>query len=275
MKTWLCSLGLLIGGVMNAEDHPFRVMLLTGQSNHKWQATAPELASALKQSGRFDVAVVTTPPAGASAAAWQDCPLAFGTYQAVVMNWTDFGVKYGTNRSPMMRWMDDLVQFVRNGGGLVIVHAASLEHQPAWPEVAGLGWHDAKFGDRLTVNEKGEVVRTPKGQGPGSGHGARFEWDVTMRVTNHWICQGVAPVWHHAQDELWHGTRGPAANLEIIATGFSPITKANEPVMWTVSAGKGRVFVTLLGHDPIAMACPGFRKTLARGCEWVIAGTPP
>jgi uncharacterized protein len=273
MKTPLCILGLLAAGAIHAQQPPFHVMLLTGQNNHNWKATAPKLESALKEAGRFEVTVVTTPPANASAEEWRACPLTFGKYQAVVMNWTDFGADYGTNRSGVMPWMDELVQFVRNGGGLVVVHAASLEHHPAWPGIVGLGWHDAAFGDRLTVNDKGEVVRTPKGQGPGSGHGAPFEWEVTMRDTNHWICQGSAPVWHHAKDELWHGTRGPAANLDILATAFSPITKANEPVMWTATCGQGRVFVTLLGHDASAMTCPGFQKTLARGCEWVITGS--
>ena len=48
--------------------------------------------------------------------------------------------------------------------------------------------------------------------------------------------------------------------------------------MWTVNYGKGRTFVTVMGHvgnDPelrYAMECTGFQVTLLRGCEWAATG---
>jgi uncharacterized protein len=42
--------------------------------------------------------------------------------------------------------------------------------------------------------------------------------------------------------------------------------------LWTVDYGKGRVFVTALGHDPEAMKSAGFIATLARGTEWAATG---
>jgi type 1 glutamine amidotransferase len=39
-------------------------------------------------------------------------------------------------------------------------------------------------------------------------------------------------------------------------------------MLWTVNYGKGRVFVTAMGHDTEAMKNAGFAVTLARGTEW-------
>lgn len=66
------------------------------------------------------------------------------------------------------------------------------------------------------------------------------------------------------------------ANLEILATVNE--RGRQEPLMWTVRYGKGRVFVDLLGHcgnDPnmiYSMLCTGFQVTLLRGSEWAATG---
>ena len=43
-------------------------------------------------------------------------------------------------------------------------------------------------------------------------------------------------------------------------------------MLWTVNYGKGRVFVTALGHDTDAMKSAGFVATLTRGTEWAATG---
>ena len=47
---------------------------------------------------------------------------------------------------------------------------------------------------------------------------------------------------------------------------------ANEPMLWTVDYGKGRVFVTALGHDVDQVQTPAFMTTFARGAEWAATG---
>jgi hypothetical protein len=262
----LCTMALAI-----AAPAPYPVMLLTGQNNHDWKATTVELEKILKQGNRFEVTVVTTPPSSADAEEWSKCPLKFGAYRSVVMNWNDFGVKLTADKA-VMPWTNDLVRYVENGGGLVVVHSASLENHPTYLNLAGMGWRSADFGDRITVSNDGEVQRTPRGQGPSTRHGAPFEWLVTFRAPDHPITKGLPPTWKHVQDELWHATRGPAQNLQVLATAFCPTTQTNEPVLWTVLPGKGRVVVTLMGHDAAAMRDDCFRTTLTRGCEWVITG---
>ena len=64
--------------------------------------------------------------------------------------------------------------------------------------------------------------------------------------------------------------------MEILATTHD--NGRDEPVLWTVRYGKGRVFVDVLGHcgnDPnmtYAMTCAGYQVTLIRGCEWAATG---
>ncbi len=42
----------------------------------------------------------------------------------------------------------------------------------------------------------------------------------------------------------------------------------DEPILWTVDYGKGRVFHTILGHDVRAMEKPAFLQSFLRGTDW-------
>jgi type 1 glutamine amidotransferase len=46
----------------------------------------------------------------------------------------------------------------------------------------------------------------------------------------------------------------------------------NQPMLWTLEYGKGRVFVTALGHDAAAMKSEIFAVSLTRGTEWAATG---
>lgn len=254
-------------GPANGGRLPFKTLLIDGQNNHDWQATSPILRDVLTDSGQFLVDVLSTPPAGEDMRSFKP---AFARQQVVVLNY---------NGQPWPEQAQrDLERYVRGGGGLVVVHAANnaFSDWPAYNEMIGLGWRGAEFGDRVTLDNAGQPVRTPKGEGPGAGHGAQHEFAVVLRDRNHPITRGLPSSWLHAKDELYHGQRGPAAGMHILGTAFADTanggTGAHEPLLWVIPYGQGRVFTTLLGHADYSMKCAGFQTLLIRGAEWAATG---
>ena len=241
-----------------------KALIIDGRNNHNWRATTPVLKKALEASARFTVRVATCKKYTA--------PFGFADFDVLVMNYNTMGEVWpkGTR--------DEFEKYVTGGGGLVIYHAAnnSFEKWPAYNEMIGLGWRNNKFGDRITIGEDGKIVRTPKGQGPGAGHGAKHEYSVVARDKEHPVTKGLPGVWMHIKDELYHAQRGPAKNLTILASAFSAKDKGgtgdHEPVLWVVPYGKGRVFTTVLGHGASATNCVGAIVTFQRGTEWAATG---
>ncbi|MBW3541055.1 MAG: ThuA domain-containing protein [Planctomycetes bacterium] len=252
------------------EGEKLKLLIIDGQNNHDWKATTPVLKSFLEKTGRFDVSVATTPPQGASKEDWGSFQPEFKDFDVVLSN-------YNGELWPE-RVQESLVEYVSGGGGLAIVHAANnaFPQWEEWNRMIGLGWRGADFGERVTLNDAGEVVRTPKGEGPGAGHGPQHEFAVVIRDREHAITKGLPAEWMHAKDELYHGQRGPAQNMHILATAFSGNncggTGTHEPMVWWIPYGKGRVFTTVMGHADYSMKCVGFQTITARGAEWAATG---
>lgn len=259
---------LLCSVAMAAE--PVRVLIVDGQNNHNWKATTPILKEFLTRTGRFAVDVITSPPGGQPREAWNQFHPKFGDYKAVVSNYN--GELWP---EPVQR---DLEGYVAGGGGLVIVHAANNAF-PEWSEfnkMIGLGWRGAGFGNRVRVEADGKVVTVAKGEGPGAGHGSQHDFAVVTRDRENPVMKGLPTEWMHVKDELYHGQRGPAGNMQILATAFSSKqsggTDEHEPMVWWIPYGKGKVFTTVMGHADYSMKCIGFQTIVARGTEWVATG---
>ena len=73
----------------------------------------------------------------------------------------------------------------------------------------------------------------------------------------------------HVSDELYGWLRGPGENLTVLATAFAARDKGgsgeHEPLLTTVSYGKGRVFNTALGHGVEQLKSVAFITTYQRG----------
>ncbi|MFT5465801.1 MAG: hypothetical protein ACI8UO_000897 [Verrucomicrobiales bacterium] len=252
-----------------AQDAPkvLSVLIIDGQNNHNWKSTTPVLVDALESCGRFKVDVSTSPPNNADKAAWDAWKPEFGKYDAILSNYNG------------QMWPDAVgaafVKYTKDGGAVVIVHAAnnSFGLWPEYNEMIGLGgWggRNEKHGPYVYLKD-GEVFRdeTP---GNGGSHGPQHEFLVEVFNPDHPITKGMPAKWKHQKDELYDSLRGPAANMEVLATSLSQKTKRQEPMIFTIKYGEGRVFHTPMGHADYSMKCVGFYNTIQRGTEWAITG---
>lgn len=275
MRSLLFSLAL---SLPTFAAEPIKVLILDGQNNHKWQQTTPVMKQALEASGHFAVTVSTTPPKAdpkatpeaqaALKAQWEKWKPEFSAHDVVLSNYNG------------ERWPADVekafVSYVSSGGGFVCVHAANNSFSD-WPEynamigVGGWGGRNEKSGPKLYIVD-GKLMRDTS-PGKGGNHGPQHEFAITLHNTEHPITKGMPPVWMHGKDELYDSLRGPAENLEVLASAVAATTGKAEPMMLVLSYGKGRVFHTPMGHADYSMACKGFQETLERGTEWAATGT--
>lgn len=270
----LISFGLVWLLAAPAMAAPMKALIIDGRNNHDWKATTPVLKRLLEETGLFAVDVLTAPPGNEALQTFQPD---FARYAVVVLNYNDFGPKNAGDWPKATQLAFEA--YVHNGGGVVSYHAADNAF-PKWVEfnrIIGLGgWGGRSEKDGPYIRwTNGKVVRdtTP---GLGGSHGPRHAFQVVMRNRKHPISKGLPQAWMHNVDELYDRLRGPAENLDLIATAFSARdqkgTGENEPALFAIQYGRGRVFHTTLGHDVEAMKCVGFIVTLQRGTEWAATG---
>ncbi|TWU20591.1 Trehalose utilization [Novipirellula galeiformis] len=246
------------------------VLLVDGQNNHRWQETTPLIKQSLEDCGRFKVDVATTPAKGEDMSTFAP---KFSDYDVVVSNY---------NGEP---WSESTQQafedYVAGGGGFACVHAAdnAFPKWPAYNRMIGLGgWGGRNESDGPYVRWKEDLKRFTRDTAPGAGgaHGKRVPFVVVVRDAEHPITRGLPGSFMQTEDELYAKLRGPAENMNILATGFSTKesggTGEHEPLLMTIQFGKGRVFHTTLGHDANAIKGLAFQVTLQRGTEWAATG---
>jgi uncharacterized protein len=265
---------------------PHKIMLLTGQSSkyHDWTKTSPLVRQYLEQTGLFAVDVVTSPPVGADMSGFRPD---FAPYAAIVVVYEGAEWPAATKEA--------LVAHVKSGRGLVVIHDTdnAFPYWPEWNEMIGVGGWGMKPDGNLGARTEawGPKIRWRDGRmvlddSPGTAnHPPRHDFKVVTRAPDHPIMRGLPAEWMHANDEIYSQLRGPAKNVEVLATARADLEKypkstgEHEPMLMTIRYGSGRVFHTTLGHispgetPPFpSVACVGFIVTLQRGTEWAATG---
>lgn len=265
----LCTLALLSGGLM-AEDAKLKALIVDGQNNHGvWPKTTQMMKGFLEETGRFTVDIATTPPQGQSLEGFRP---KFAEYDVVVSNYN--GARWPKETE------QDFVDYVKGGGGFVVVHAANNAFGD-WDEynqmigLGGWGGRNEKSGPYVYFDEQGELVRD-KSPGRGGNHGPQHPFQIVVRDAEHPITKGMPKAWMHTKDELYDLLRGPGENMKVLATAYADSGKGgtgrHEPMLMTISYGEGRVFHTPMGHAEYSMECVGFISSLQRGTEWAATG---
>ncbi len=259
----LLTLATLAATALQAADK-LSVLLIDGQNNHNWRATSPVLKAGLEETGRYKVDVSTSPQKGGN---WEEWNPDFSKYDAVLSN-------YNGKLWPE-KMQRNLEKYVGEGGGFVVVHAANNAFTN-WKEynrmiaVGGWGGRSEKHGPYIRWKFGKFILDHSKGRG--GSHGPQHEFVVNTRNAEHPITKGLPTNWLHCKDELYDSLRGPAENVTVLATAYSPKSKEHEPIIMTIDYGKGRVFHTPMGHADYSMKCVGFLTYLDRGTEWAATG---
>jgi uncharacterized protein len=231
-----------------------QALIITGQNGHDWRGTTPLLKKYLEDSGRFEVRV-TEEFRGAG-------PETLAPYDVVVVNYWD-------RNKAELRWGSRaeaaLENYVKSGKGLVVFHfsTAAFNGWTEYEKMSGANWR------------------------PNNGHhSARHDFTVDIKDTSHPITRGMKAKFAQPNDELYANLKWQQeGTYHVLATAWDdhalyqgkarqPIPGAgiNQPMLWTVQYGQGRVFTDALGHDADAMRGAGFISTYVRGTEWAATG---
>ena len=304
----------------HAADKPIRVLIVDGANNHDWRVTTDAIRATLESTELFRVDVETAPqskmfrPARVRGDAdveeraslknyvenhqtpiqkqlepefedrWRKWNPKFSDYDTVLLNYN--------GRAWPQAMQRDFVRYVRNGGGVVLIHATNngFRDWSEFNEIIGLGYN----GKRNTARAECTKINPASGEaylcceGSKSGHGSRHPFLVTVRHPDHPVMKDLPPVWRHGRDELYHNLRGPARNMTILSSAYSGLgqrgtgqrgTGHHEPITMAIRYGEGRVIHTTMGHfwhgqtDWDALYCVGFQTLIARSCEFTATGS--
>lgn len=158
----------------------------------------------------------------------------------------DLIVFYSANPQWKKEKAEDLDRFLERGGGLVFMHFAVNGQQDVDPLALRIG---------LACDTKTLKFR----------HGP-----ISLKLSaDHPLTQGLPTL--ELVDESYWKMLGDPSHIQCVASGEEE--NAAQPLIWTVQRGKGRVFVSIMGHYSWTLDDPLYRILLLRGMMW--AGHQP
>lgn len=292
LATMICSLG-----ISQSSKKSIKTLIVDGQNNHEhWPKITYMLKAEMEKTGLFSVDVARSAYtwkgeqfladytiAGTEGTEALEKPKAdpdyapkFSKYDLIVCN-------FGWNAAPWPeKTKEEFEKFIKKGGGLVVFHAAdnSFPEWEAYNQMIGLGgWggdRNEKDGPYVYYNDEGKLIRD-NSPGHAGSHGPQHEYQIQVRNFDHPITKGMPEKWLHAKDELYDHLRGPAENMEVLATAYSSEefkgTARHEPALMVLNYGKGRIFHNIMGHADYSVESVGFMVSMLRGgSEWAATG---
>ncbi len=224
-----------------AKADKIKALIITGANNHDWKATTEVLKSVLEEDGKVRVDIAADP----EAPIFSD-PNKLAGYDLIVLNLNQ-GKRWAADREK------NFLNYVREGGGLVVYHAA---------DNAFSGWDE--FDKLVGGTWRSKGTSFPE---KGTFHPKYGPFEVTVVDTAHPITKGVSTF--TTTDERYSNLK-LQDNIHVLAQGVTD--GKPQPLLFVSEYGNGKMFQTALGHDVNAMKTPQFRETLKRGVIWAARG---
>jgi hypothetical protein len=133
-----------------------------------------------------------------------------------------------------------LQNFVEGGGGVLAIHAAADSHYN-WP------WYGKLIGGRFARHPSGTPMGTIRSLATGESRQRTDEW-------------------YYFDD--YDPTSKLLITLDPASIGEKDVNP--NPMSWTRTVGRGRVFYTAMGHTKESYSDPWFLRHLAGGLDWVL-----
>ncbi|MFM7149334.1 MAG: ThuA domain-containing protein, partial [Gemmataceae bacterium] len=232
-----------------------RVLLIAGNEAHKWhnwEKTTPRLKAILEKDPRLTVDVTTN---------FDDLGKKdLSSYRAILLNWCNWQDPRGADDASKKAF----ARFVQEGGGLILIHFANGAFHFSLPKAGESDWPEYRKMVRRVWNHQ------RRGTHPPSKHDAFGKFQVRIARPDHPLTSGLTSF--EVEDELYFDQDGDDP-VEPLITAESRVTKRIEPLAWTYTYGKCKVFQTLLGHSEKTYDAPQVGEMLRRAAIWS-AGLP-
>lgn len=244
VKDGACNVSILREGPVNVVNSELwimrrarpraekQVLLVSGQDfpGHLWRETGPVVEELITEDPRVEVTICETPYAVGLKH--------LDAYDVVFLHCKNYESELPSTEAARER----LERYVRNGGGLCLSHFACGAFQE-WPEFVALS---------------GRVWN-------GGGHDRRGPFTVEVVDHEHPVTQGLGDF--ETDDELYWCLEGDP-EIHLLCQAFSQVKKANHPQAFVCHPGRGRVFLSTLGHDVRAFEPKEVRRLYRQGTAW-------
>lgn len=241
-------LGAVPGLTKPEPEKPIRALMFAGNGPHKWhnwEKTTVAIKAALEKDPRIKVDVTHDIEDLARRK--------LADYQLIVQNYVNW-----QDPTPLSdESKKAFVTFLKEGGGLLVIHFANGAYHPSLPKAEAADWPEY----RAIVRRVWDHNSNPK-----SGHDAFGPFLVQVTKVKHPITDGLKDF--DVTDELYYRQAGKEP-IEPLLAARSRDTKQDEPLAFAYTYGKGRIFQTLLGHSEKTYDTFEPREILRRAAAWV------
>jgi len=224
-----------------------KCLIITGQNNHEWKQTTPEIVHILNLTGKIDVEVKDNLDELSEAD--------FKGVDFIVMNWNNWHHRDMPRKDMPEKASLAIENFVKNGGGAISIHAAAALNN---------------------VSDDIRALTVGKFVGGKTRHPSTRTFWVNI-IKDHPVTKGLTSFMVY--DELWVDPEY-REDAEILATSLLSVESAtqikkNPPVTENIPSvayakfGKGKCVYTTMGHDALSMRFFGFRTILINSAFWM------